>query len=316
MTSRGEATKRILGIRAAGGVVVLDGGIGTELEARGAVMDDAAWCGLVNLREGVSVVRGVHEDHIRAGADVVTANTFMSGIGAMTRAGAGDRWSEGVDVALRAAREAIEGVADKPVAIAGSIGASAFCQVHVDDLPAGRARARLDEDYRRLVDRLLAGGADVIALEMTTEPRYGVPAVEAALETGLPVWLGISMNDHNFDDPDLPSLGEAELALRELARPELDSVNVMHTHIDDVPAALAMVRGVWSGHLGVYPHYGIWEEPHWRILDLPPDEFRARAETWIAAGASLVGGCCGTRPAHVAALRALVDERGSARDAG
>jgi S-methylmethionine-dependent homocysteine/selenocysteine methylase len=304
-----EAAKRILAIRGGGGVIVLDGGIGTELEARGAVMDDEAWCGLVNVREGAALVRSVHEDHIRAGADVVTTNTFMSGIGAMTRAGAGERWAEGVDVALRAAREAIENAAATPVAVAGSVGASAFCQAHVDDLPADRAAARLREDYRRLVDRLVAGGADVIALEMTTDARYGEPAIEAALETGLPVWLGISMNVANQDDPDLPAVGEVEMALRALARPELDSVNVMHTHIDDVPAALEMVRGVWSGHLGVYPHYGIWESPHWRILDLPPGEYRARAQTWIEAGASLVGGCCGTRTVHVAALRALADDR-------
>ena len=302
-----EATRRLQAIRDGGGVVVLDGGIGTELEARGAAMDDDAWCGLVNLREGSSLLRAVHEDHIRAGADVVTTNTFMSGIGAMTRAGAGEQWAEGVDTALRAAREAIETTADRPIAIAGSIGASRFCQAHVGDLPADRAVARLGEDYRRLVDRLVAGGADVIALEMTTEALYGGPAIDAALETGLPVWLGVSMQNGNLDDPALPTVNQAEVALRQLAHPELDSVNVMHTHIDDVPAALEMVRNVWPGNLGVYPHYGIWENPHWTILDLPPDEYRAHGAAWIAAGASLVGGCCGTRTPHIAALRALVD---------
>jgi len=52
-------------------------------------MDDAAWCGRVNLRDP-TLVRMVHEDHIRAGADVVISNTFMSGLGPMRRAGATD----------------------------------------------------------------------------------------------------------------------------------------------------------------------------------------------------------------------------------
>jgi S-methylmethionine-dependent homocysteine/selenocysteine methylase len=200
--------------------------------------------------------------------------------------------------------------------VAGSIGASRFCQVHVDDLPADRASARLREDYRRLVDRLVTGGADVIALEMTTDALYGGPAIDAALESGLPVWLGVSMNVGNLDDPDLPGMSQVEGALRERARPELDSVNVMHTHLDDVSAALEMVARVWSGNVGVYPHYGIWKNPSWTILELPADEYRTQAETWIEAGASLVGGCCGTRTAHVAALRALVDDLAGTRAPG
>src|SRR5665213_484548 len=61
--------------REGGAILVLDGAMGTELEARGAPMDDHAWCGLANLMQP-ALVRAIHEDHIRAGADVVITNTY------------------------------------------------------------------------------------------------------------------------------------------------------------------------------------------------------------------------------------------------
>ena len=69
-----------------GGVVVIDGGMGTELEARGAPMDHEAWCALANL-DAPDLVREIHEDYIRAGADVIIANTFPSNRLAMAAAG-------------------------------------------------------------------------------------------------------------------------------------------------------------------------------------------------------------------------------------
>ncbi|MBT7505253.1 MAG: hypothetical protein HN644_03170, partial [Rhodospirillales bacterium] len=76
-----------------GGVLILDAAIGTELERRGVVMDDHAWCGaatLTNLNE----LRGVHLDYIAAGADIITANTFASSRLMLDPAGLGDRVHE------------------------------------------------------------------------------------------------------------------------------------------------------------------------------------------------------------------------------
>src|SRR4051812_18536533 len=101
------------------GVVVLDGGMGTELEARGARMDHEAWSGLANV-EHPELVREIHEDYIRAGADVVIANTFPTNRAALAAAGCGDRFEEvnraGVEAALSARERA-----GRPVAVAGSM---------------------------------------------------------------------------------------------------------------------------------------------------------------------------------------------------
>src|SRR5438132_1575648 len=78
---------------AAGEVVVIDGATGTELQARGVPMDEAAWCGVANL-EYRDAVRDVHEDYIRAGTAVVIANTFSTDRSRLEEAGVGDRVAE------------------------------------------------------------------------------------------------------------------------------------------------------------------------------------------------------------------------------
>ena len=86
-------------------VVLVDGGMGTELEARGARMDNEAWSGLANLEEP-GLVREIHEDYIRAGADLVIANTFPANRAALAAGGFGDRVEEVNRAAVAAAVEA------------------------------------------------------------------------------------------------------------------------------------------------------------------------------------------------------------------
>jgi methionine synthase I (cobalamin-dependent) len=295
-------------IRGAGRIVVLDGAMGTELEASGVPMDSHAWSGLANLSH-LDQVRRIHEDNIRAGADVVTTNTFMSGVGPMRRAGVADRFEEGVRSAVRAAQQAVEQTAQRPVVIAGSLSCRPW---GVSEAP-GKA-GRLREDYARQVDLLAESGVDVIALEMVTDPALAGPALEAARETGLPVWLGLSMRTAGNSYKTLPTIARAREVAQTLISDQLDAVNIMHTDIDDVSDGLAMVRSLWDGQIGVYPHHGQWSAPNWTYLDLEPGLLAQRAEAWIADGAGMLGGCCGLTARHVGVLRATVDSREDARD--
>jgi hypothetical protein len=120
MTVVEELSRRL----ADGEVVVLDGGMGTELQARGVPMDDEAWSGVANLTHD-HIVQEIHEDYIRAGADVIIANTYAAARLPLERAGYGDRVVEANRRAVRAAREARDRVADRPVAIAGSMSLAA-----------------------------------------------------------------------------------------------------------------------------------------------------------------------------------------------
>ena len=162
MTVVEELSRRL----ADGEVVVIDGGMGTELQARGVPMDDEAWSGVANLTHD-QVVREIHEDYIRAGADVIIANTYAAARLPLERAGYRDRVVEANRRAVRAAREARDRVADRPVAVAGSMSLAAAEDVVLRGRP-GPSEAELLEHYREQASVLTEAGVDLIALEMIT----------------------------------------------------------------------------------------------------------------------------------------------------
>lgn len=287
-----------------GRLVVIDGGMGSELEAQGAAMDHDAWSGLVNLTDP-ALVRRVHEDYVRAGADVLITNTFMSGAGPMERAGEGELFAAANRNAVKAAREAADS-ADRPIVIAGSVSVT---RLGAPQAAAGGDEHRcLRDGYARQTELLVEEGVDLIALEMVDHPRYAEPAVEAALACGLPLWLGLCVH---ADERDRGQAVAATITAehRQVARlaegDAFDAVCVMHTDVGDVDAALGLLSESWDGPVGAYPHHGVWERPSWRFLDLPTDRLLELARRWRAAGVSMVGGCCGIGPRHIAALRQL-----------
>src|SRR5205823_49197 len=174
---------------ATGDVVVIDGATGTELEARGVPMDDAAWCGPANL-EYAEVARDVHADYIRAGAAVVIANTFSTDRLRLGDAGVADRLDEVNRNAVAAALQAREETGRDDVVVAGSLSRAAAFTIDGAARPVDRATLRdvYEEQARILAD----AGVELIALEMMTGADHGEPALEAARSTGLPVWLGLS----------------------------------------------------------------------------------------------------------------------------
>src|SRR5581483_5778286 len=185
------ATEQLLARIARGDVIVLDGGMGTELQARGVPMDDEAWSGIASLT-APEIVREAHEDFIRAGADVIIANTYAAARLPLERAGYGDRVAEANRRAVELAREACERAADRPVAVAGSLSLAAATDVVLRGRP-GPEGEELLAAYREQATAQLEAGVDLIVLEMITDASFGVPALQAAAETGLPVWLGVSV---------------------------------------------------------------------------------------------------------------------------
>jgi S-methylmethionine-dependent homocysteine/selenocysteine methylase len=291
-----------------GEVVVIDGGMGTELQARGVPMDDEAWSGVANLTHD-HVVQAIHEDYIRAGADVIIANTYAAARLPLERAGFGDRVVEANRRAVGAAREARERVADRPVAIAGSMSFAAAEDVVLRGRLGPRGTELL-EHYREQASALAEAGVDLIALEMITSPSFGSPALEAAAETGLPVWLGVSVEvaAGHVAMLDLPQEGLDEL-LDALLGSTVSAVTVMHSVIEAVEPALDVVARHWSGAVGAYPHCGDYKPPEWIFGDITPEAFARASVSWVDRGAQLVGGCCGIRPEHIRALADMLPDR-------
>jgi len=171
-----------------GEVVILDGATGTELESRGVPMDDAAWDAAALLTH-LDTVREVHEDYIRAGADVIITNTFATARHVLEPAGMGEQFRELHIRAVTLAKQARENAAEGPVFIAGSISTMSAWEDHKHHEPrAEKARA----NYREQAEVLAESRVDVIALEMMRNIEQSTYAVEAAVATGLPVWVGFS----------------------------------------------------------------------------------------------------------------------------
>lgn len=278
-----------------GEVILIDGGTGTELEARGVPMNDDVWCGVAVL-EHQDVVREVHEAYIRAGAEVITADTFPSNRLALEPAGFGDRVAEINRRAVETARQARDAAAERPVLIAGSLSP-------YDALGSPREQPsseRVLECFREQVTVQAEAGVDLFALEMVADTHYGGPAVQAAVESGLPVWLGMTDWSGEGDWEQDRSLGDV---LDRIIRPGVTAVTAMHTDIGDIQPALDQIVTRWSGVIGAYAHHGDWDPPNWTFKDITPDQYADAALTWVDRGAQIIGGCCGIRPQHIAALR-------------
>ena len=77
----------------------------------------------------------------------------------------------------------------------------------------------------------------------------------------------------------------------------------MHTEARDVAAALEVVKQQWTGPLGAYGHSGQFVMPNWQFNDvISPETYLTQARIWVAAGARLIGGCCGIGPDHIRLL--------------
>jgi S-methylmethionine-dependent homocysteine/selenocysteine methylase len=278
-------------------VTIVDGGMGSELEARGVPMDHEAWCGLANL-EAPDLVRQIHEEYIAAGADVVITNTFPTNRRVLEAAGVGDRFEDANRAAVQAALDAREH-AGRPVAVAGSMSLWAG---HGEWSGSEAAPApEVLEVYGEQAALLADAGVDLLVLEML-DARWA-PAVRAALATGLPVWAGVWTRGFDAGGQLTAPTGrpfEEDLPL--LIDDGLEAVVVMHAPIDAVPAALAAIERHWDGRTGAYPHSGHFERPHWVFKDVAPSALADAAESWVRDGAEIAGGCCGTRPAHIRAI--------------
>jgi S-methylmethionine-dependent homocysteine/selenocysteine methylase len=298
---------------ASGGMLILDGATGTEIERRGFPMHDIAWSGGV-MFERPELVRTIHEDYIKAGADVVTANSYSCCRHVLEPAGFGDKVEDANRLSIRLANEARSRAAEgRPVAIAGSI--SMFVADDADpylnkrpDSRNWRSQESLYRCYREQAGILADEGADLLLLEMFQIPEWSLPAIEAALETRLPVWLGMSCGPRNAQGevvmcnwPERPF----RVSVDTLIRPELAAVCIMHSEVDDVLGGLELARAKWQGPLGAYAHSGGHVHPKWLFENIvTPARYVEFVAEWKAlTNISIVGGCCGLRPDHVQALK-------------
>ena len=161
------------------------------------------------------------------------------------------------------------------------------------------------DNFRELAELLATSGVDLILMEMMSDPELANIAIEAALATGLPVWVGFSVR--SGDSEDLVSYAQPELSATDmLDRIHLDGVQlagIMHSNVETITPAIELLKLHWQGPLMVYPDSGFFKMPHWQFVDIISlDDFVTYNQKWIGAGVKVVGGCCGLGVEHIEAL--------------
>jgi S-methylmethionine-dependent homocysteine/selenocysteine methylase len=280
--------------------LLLDGATGTELERRGVRSALPLWSAL-GLLEAPGVVRAIHADYVAAGADALTANTFRTQRRALARGGHGARAAELTRLAVELAHEAAAG-APRRVFVLGSAPTLEDCY-RPDLVPDAAALAREHAEHAR---NLVAAGVDAILVETHNTVREAVAAVRAARDAGAPAWASFVCGEgaRLLSGEALGAALDAVAALGPVA------VGVNCLPPSAVPACLPVLRAAGLP-FSAYANLGEPDDATGfrRREDCAPDEFAGLALAWADAGASAVGGCCGTTPAHVRALRRALDAR-------
>ncbi len=279
------------------GALVLDGATGTELERRGVATRLPLWSADALLRAPALVGR-IHRDYAEAGAEAITANTFRTQRRTLARKGLGDRAAELTALAVRLAREACASAGSSPLVL-GSDPPLEDCY-RPDLVPDDAALA---SEHAEHCANLAAAGVDAILCETHNSLREACAAARAASATGLPVlvsfvcWEGATLLSGE-------RLADAALAVQAL-RPAALLVNCLPA--SNVMACLPVLAGA-ELPFGAYANLGAPDDTSGfrRSESLSPRRFAAAAAEWVDAGARLVGGCCGTTPAHIQAIRQRV----------
>lgn len=272
--------------------LVLDGGLGTLLESRGNDLSGRLWSARL-LRDDPDEVRAAHVEFVDAGADVLVTSSYQLAYGIGLDDGEVD---ELLRRSVALAREAGEAFVAASVGPFGAVRAdgSEYTGAYGVDLDALRAF------HRRRLAVLADAGADALAIE-TIPSRLEVQALAAELDRlnrpDLPVWISLSAASTGFADADLGA------ALAEAAT--VDGVIAVGVNCCPPDAVAPALTAVPAGMAGVaYPNSGERWDAEARAWTGEAGVPTALANAWIAVGARLVGGCCRTTPAHIAALAA------------
>jgi len=285
------------------GVTLLDGSMGQELIKRGASGNGLLWAAEA-LFKSPQVVREIHQDYIRAGADIICTNSYSTIRNKFEPAGLMARFEEMNRLAGELAVAARES-SGRDVLIAGS-------------LPPQRGSYRADlvgsyeeiEPLYREQAKLLAPYVDFFLCETMSSADEARAAVSGAAVVGKPVWVSWTLNDSG---PPLLRSGETiKQALEALDGLNVSALLVNCSIPEAITAAVPELVSLTDLPVGAYAN-GFTPIPHqWKYQsdeDLPParqnlgpEKYLEHARSWLESGASIIGGCCEIGPGHIACL--------------
>ena len=281
-----------------GELLIGDGGLGTQLMERGL---PPGTCPETMNREQPEVLEEIAREYAEAGAEIVTTNTFGATPLKLSLYGLADAVVEINTAAVQAARRA---VGDRAY-VAGCMGPTGRMLKPYGDTEPEAVR----EGYETQARTLVGAGVDVVFVETMTDLAEAVLAVRAArgVTTDLPIVATMTFDRtprgfFTIMGVDIPT------AATELAEAGAEVVGSnCGTGIETMIDIVGAFRACTPLPLIAQANAGLPEQVQGRtVYDETPQFTAARAEALVAAGASIIGGCCGTTPAHIRALRNMI----------
>ena len=289
-------------------VVIADGGLSTELEARGHDLSDALWSARL-LVDAPQEIAAVHTSFFRAGASIATTASYQASFDAFAARGIGR------DETVRLLRRSVElagnardeagrnGSSTKQRWVAASVGPYGAALADGSEYRGryGLTVAQLEDWHRPRLEVLAHAGADVLALETIPDADEAEALVNVVRSLGVPAWLSYTI------DGTRTRAGQplADAFAVTAGVPEVVAVGVNCCVPEDVLPAIGPALDTRKPVI-VYPNSG----EHWdaaRRAWVGPSRFSPRlAVQWVSAGARVIGGCCRVRPADVAELAAAL----------
>lgn len=278
------------------GPLVLDGAMGTELERRGVPCALPLWSAQA-LRAAPVVVSGIHHEYVGAGANILVANTFRTNPRTLRRT---DLYAVGREMNSTAVQLARIAACRDEVIVAASV-------APVEDCYSPKLVPEPDElrqEHAQMMDWLRDAEPDMVWIETMGTRREAVAAAAAARDAGFPFVVSLVLRERGS------LLGGDDLA--ETAA-ELEPLDPLAIGLNCIPprgmtALLPRLRACTARPLIAYAHLGN-RRPicGWSYAqDASPQEYADYARQWLDQGATIIGGCCGTTPAHIRAVRDML----------
>jgi homocysteine S-methyltransferase len=288
-------------------IVVLDGGLATELERRGADLSDPLWSARL-LVDNPNLIRKVHESYFAAGADVATTASYQASLEGFARRGLPP------DESLRLIRLSVE-LADQARRntggeglVAGSVGPYGAMLADGSEYRGayGVSLETLAGFHAPRLQALVEAGADLLAIETCPSTVEALVVLEVLQHwPGVRAWVSFTCRDE-----ERVSEGQRiEEAVAAVARsPQVVAVGVNCVPPRLVEGLLGRMHAVTDLPLVVYPNAGETWDAVARVWKGSPEAFDPARDVprWIELGARWIGGCCRTTPATITAIREAV----------
>lgn len=278
-------------------VLIADGGLATELEARGNDLSDALWSARL-LADDPREITAVHRAFFRAGAMIATTASYQASFEGFAARGIGRDDTVGL---LRRSVELANAARDEVGAgsVAASVGPYGAALADGSEYRGryGLSLAQLQAWHRPRLEVLADAGADVLALETIPDVDEAEALVSLVRSLGVPAWLSYTIDGTRTRAGQPLTDAFAVTA----GVPEIVAVGVNCCAPDDVAPAIGLARETGKPVI-VYPNSGErWDRG--RRAWIGPSRFAGQlARQWVAAGARIIGGCCRVRPADIAEL--------------